>query len=90
MRNQTVSSSADKSTLRRLDTLKLGDQGVVKAVRSADAQLRNKLMTMGIVDDTLLEVTNIAPLGDPITVQVRGFKLALRRSEAHSIVLRSA
>ena len=32
-------------------------------------------------------VTNVAPLGDPISISVRGFKLALRRSEARSILL---
>jgi len=73
---------------RRLDSLSLGEEGLVTDVRSLNTQLRNKLLSMGVVDDTLVRVTNVAPLGDPITVSVRGFRLALRRSEAHSIVLR--
>ena len=73
---------------RRLDTLTLGEHGVVADVQSVNTQLRNKLLMMGIVDDTPVQVTNVAPLGDPITVSVRGFKLSLRRSEANSILLR--
>jgi len=73
---------------RRLDTLTLGEHGVVADVQSVNTQLRNKLLMMGIVDNTPVQVTNVAPLGDPITVSVRGFKLSLRRSEANSILLR--
>lgn len=79
--------SNDHST-RRLDTLGLGEEGLVQDVRTLNSQLRNKLLTMGVVDDTPVRVTNVAPLGDPITVSVRGFRLSLRRSEANSIVLR--
>lgn len=73
---------------RPLDRLGLGEKGVVVGVRSSNSQLRNKLLMMGIVDNTMLEVTNVAPLGDPITISVRGFRLSLRRSEARSILLR--
>ncbi len=73
---------------RPLDTLELGEAGVVVNVQSSNPQLRNKLLMMGIVDNTPVQVTNVAPLGDPITVSVRGFRLSLRRSEARSILLR--
>ena len=72
---------------RTLDTLNLGERGVVSSVESTNSLLRNKLLMMGIVGDTLVEVTNVAPFGDPITVSVRGFRLSLRRSEAKSIIL---
>ena len=72
---------------RTLDTLLLGEHGTVSGIDCANCQLRNKLLAMGIVEDTLLKVTNVAPLGDPISISVRGFKLALRRSEARSILL---
>ena len=78
-----------KTLTRSLDTLSLGEGGIVVDVRSVNSQLRNKLLMMGIVGDTALQVTNVAPLGDPITVSVRGFKLSLRRSEANSILLRN-
>lgn len=74
--------------IRTLDTLQLGERGVVTGVYSQNPILRNKLLSMGIVDCTPLRVTNIAPLGDPMSISVRGFKLSLRRLEARSIRVR--
>lgn len=81
----TIAPAAPGS--RTLDTLELGERGTVASVDSSNVLLRNKLLMMGIVGDTLVQVTNVAPLGDPITVSVRGFRLSLRRSEAKSIIL---
>ena len=68
-----------------LDTIPLGDSVVVTCVSCKNQELRNKLLAMGIVEGTVLQVANIAPLGDPISVVVRGFKLSLRKSEAGSV-----
>ncbi len=68
-----------------LDRLKLGDEAEVQNVCSDNSMLRNRLLSMGLVSRTKLRVTNIAPLGDPISISFRGFRLSLRRSEAKSI-----
>ncbi|MFN8392255.1 MAG: FeoA family protein [Bdellovibrionota bacterium] len=83
--NQTSMADLGQCTL---DTLKLGQRGTVTAVISSSPLLRNKLLSMGIVSSTRVQVTNIAPLGDPIGISVRGFKLCLRRSEARSVLIR--
>ena len=72
-----------------LDTISLGTSVVVTCVSCKNQELRNKLLSMGIVEGTILQVTNIAPLGDPISVTVRGFKLSLRKSEAQSVEVTS-
>ncbi|MEO0558646.1 MAG: FeoA family protein [Bacteroidota bacterium] len=41
-----------------------------------------RLLEMGLIPGTQVEVVRVAPLGDPIDVRVRGFHLSLRRSEA--------
>jgi ferrous iron transport protein A len=82
---RTQTDASDECTL---DTLGIGQKGIVTAVQSANAILRNKLLSMGIVKSTPFRVTNIAPLGDPMSITVRGFKLCLRRSEARSIRIR--
>ena len=72
---------------RSLADLKLGETATVKCVACLDAELRNKLLSMGLVDGAEVRVVNIAPLGDPITIAVLGFQLSLRRSEADAVTL---
>jgi Fe2+ transport system protein FeoA len=47
-----------------------------------------RLMEMGLLPGTRVEVLRIAPLGDPIEVKVRGFALSIRRQEARGIEVR--
>jgi Fe2+ transport system protein FeoA len=49
--------------------------------------VRRKIMDMGIVKGTILEVISIAPFGDPINLLVRGYHLTLRKKEAEKIIV---
>ncbi len=49
--------------------------------------IRRRLMELGLVPGTPIGVVNIAPLGDPLELQVRGGRLSIRREEAASIEL---
>ena len=70
--------------MRTLDQLSPGDRGkVIKVAGDADAARR--LMEMGLMRGTAVEVVRRAPLGDPLEVKVRGFMLTLRRAEAEHI-----
>jgi Fe2+ transport system protein FeoA len=70
--------------VRKLSELVAGDRGkVVKVAGDADAARR--LMEMGLMRGTTVEVVRMAPLGDPLEVKVRGFMLTLRRAEAEHI-----
>jgi Fe2+ transport system protein FeoA len=70
--------------VRRLSELVPGDRGkVVKVAGDADAARR--LMEMGLMRGTTVEVVRRAPLGDPLEVKVRGFMLTLRQAEAEHI-----
>lgn len=68
-----------------LNKLRTGERAVVTHVSSSNHQLRNKLLSMGIVEGTIVEVSRIAPLGDPIKIRLLGGKLSLRLSEARSV-----
>ena len=48
---------------------------------------RNRLMSLGLTPGTEFQVRHVAPLGDPVDIQVRGFYLSLRRNEAGSIAV---
>ena len=49
--------------------------------------LKRRLMDMGLTKGTQVTVQKVAPLGDPIQIQVRGYELSIRKEEAQQIVV---
>ena len=72
--------------MRKLSELKPGDRTRVKEVGGTGDAAR-RLMDLGLIRGTAVEVVRTAPLGDPIEVRVRGFMLSLRRAEADHITV---
>jgi ferrous iron transport protein A len=70
--------------VKTLAQLAPGDRGKVAKV-AGDAEAARRLMEMGLMRGTTVEVIRMAPLGDPLEVRVRGFMLTLRRAEAEHI-----
>jgi len=70
--------------VRKLSELDPGERGKVVSV-AGDAEAARRLMEMGLMRGTAVEVVRRAPLGDPLEVKVRGFMLTLRRAEAEHI-----
>jgi ferrous iron transport protein A len=70
--------------VRTLSELVPGDRCTVVKV-AGDADAARRLMEMGLMRGTTVEVIRMAPLGDPLEVRVRGFMLTLRRAEAEHI-----
>lgn len=67
-----------------LDQLREGQRGQVIGVDGNDA-LAMRLLEMGITDGQQLQVLGFAPLGDPLEIEVRGFRLSLRIAEARRV-----
>ena len=67
-----------------LDMLKAGEEAVITAV-SGDRPLRCRLLDMGLIPKTRIAVQKIAPLGDPMELSVRGYRLTLRKEDAVGI-----
>jgi len=68
--------------------LKLKDakSGMVVRIDSVgESELKQRLMTMGLIPGTRVEVLNSAPLGDPIALRLRSYNLAMRRDDAAQI-----
>lgn len=65
--------------------LKPGQKGIVKSFK--DEYISLKLMEMGVLPGTELEMKFTAPLGDPICIRVSGYDLSLRINEAETISL---
>ena len=70
--------------MKKLSEMAPGDRGRVAKVEG-DAEAARRLMQMGLMRGTTVEVVRQAPLGDPLEVRVRGFMLTLRRAEAEHI-----
>ena len=68
-----------------LDTLTAGARGTVTGYAQGDPP--GRLMEMGLVPGTPVEVVRLAPLGDPMDLRVRGFHLSVRKAEAAHVIV---
>jgi ferrous iron transport protein A len=67
-----------------LDELHMGQRARIESLAGDDLILQ-RLMEMGLLEDEELEVLGFAPLGDPMEIRLRDYRLSLRRSEAARI-----
>ena len=65
-----------------------GDHARVAGYNTSDAHYRSKLLSMGLTRGTEIRLVKIAPLGDPVEIEVRGYRLSLRKKEAQALRLR--
>lgn len=69
--------------------LKAGDRvEIVDFEEGGDPIYRRKLLSLGLTRGAIMKVLRLAPFGDPIEVEVRGFLLSLRKKEASILKLR--
>ena len=69
-----------------LKDVKCGQTVKVKKVEGA-GPIRRRIMDMGITKGSEIYVRKVAPLGDPIEINIRGYKLSLRKFDAEMIVI---
>lgn len=69
---------------KSLSELKPKESGKVKRIYG-EGTLHKRLLDMGIIKGAKIEVVEVAPLGDPIDVKVKGYHLSLRKEEAAQI-----
>ncbi len=72
---------------KKLKDLNIGDTAVLAGYKKMSENYRQKLLSMGLTKGTEVKLVKFAPLGDPIEVEVRGFKLSLRKEEAEILIL---
>ena len=70
--------------MRTLKEVKIGEGVKVKALKG-EGPVKRRMMDMGITKGVEIFVRKVAPLGDPIEVNVRGYELTIRKSEAENI-----
>lgn len=67
-----------------LDQVKVGKRARIERLLGDDAVLQ-RLMEMGLLEEEEVEVVGFAPLGDPMEIRLRDYRLSLRQSEAARI-----
>ncbi len=67
-----------------LRELKPGQEGKVTGI-GEKGPVRRRIMDMGVTPGAMIKVIKVAPLGDPIEVNIRGYELSLRKNEAEQI-----
>lgn len=70
-----------------LAELSAGDTAIIKGFHQGAKAYRGRLLALGLLPGTQIEVERIAPLGDPVEVSVRGSSLSLRKDEASLLEL---
>lgn len=69
-----------------LHELKVGQRGIIVRV-GGRGPVRRRMMDMGLVSGTKVKVVRVAPLGDPVEFEVKGYSLSLRKSEARNVIV---
>ncbi len=70
-----------------LTSLHTGAKGTITAISRGAPAYRSKLLSMGVTPGTPFSVVRYAPLGDPIELEIRGFRLSLRKAEGEIVMV---
>ena len=74
-----------KDTAMTLDRLRVGDSCIINQVGNSRGAVKRRLIDMGLTPGTRVKLVKMAPFGDPMEVQLRGYELSLRKEDAAQI-----
>ena len=69
----------------KLSKLRIGEVGRVICINTDNDKLKRRMLDMGITSGVLVKVKKVAPLGDPISIELRGYELCLRKIDLSNI-----
>ena len=72
---------------RKVSDMEKGEKAIITGF--LDEQLSTKLLEMGFIPGTSIQLNFTAPLGDPLCVTVSGYDLSIRKDEAATILIRN-
>ena len=70
--------------MKTLREVKIGETAKVVKLHG-EGPVKRRIMDMGITKGTEILIRKVAPLGDPVEVNVRGYELTIRKADAHLI-----
>ena len=71
---------------KTLREMKIGESGKVVSV-TGSGDVKRRIIDLGITPGASILLKKYAPLGDPMEIRVRGYSVALRKSEAVNIIV---
>ncbi len=71
---------------KKLNEFAVGEEGIVKRIEG-EGRIRRRLFDMGGTPGAQIMLRKLAPLGDPVEVNLRGYELTLRKAEAACVVM---
>jgi Fe2+ transport system protein FeoA len=74
-------SGCGPSVVRTLASYRVGFRGRVNRILPSLSS-RKRMLEMGLTPGTVVEIVGTAPMGDPLEISLRGYRLSLRREEA--------
>jgi ferrous iron transport protein A len=81
-----IKSAVNDAPTHPLSELLPGQSGHVRSL-ACEASVRRRLLELGLLPGTEVEVVRRAPLGDPLELRLRGYRLSLRAEEARAIAV---
>lgn len=73
-------------SLKRLNQCDIGERVRVQSLMMMGNKSR-RLMDMGLLPGTIIEISRVAPFGDPVAIKLRGFEMSFRQQEAKEIIV---
>lgn len=74
-----------KGEVCNLSELKIGQVAVIKNINISNSNIKRHLLDMGLIKGTRVLIKKIAPMGDPIDIEIRGYELAVRKADLKQI-----
>jgi len=75
----------NKGEQGHLSDLIIGQKAVVLELHNENKALRRRLLDMGITKGVEVKIKKIAPMGDPIDIELRGYELCIRKEDLKNI-----
>lgn len=75
-----------QNAINTLTNLKPGLTAIIDNIQ--ENEIKNRLLEMGFAPNKKVKMVSVAPLGDPLLVEINGYKLMLRKYEASLIILK--
>lgn len=71
-----------------LDKLKRGQKGTIVEINIKERKQKKHLLDMGLTKGTIVKVKKVAPMGDPVSLELRDYELCVSKKELSQIVVR--
>lgn len=72
----------------RLSELGSGERAQIVSLGCERGPYRRRLLDMGMTRGAVVSIKKVAPLGDPVDIEVRGYELCLRKNEVRNILVK--